>query len=79
MSSALLAAAVEHAFNNGADIIEAYPVDTGQRTKATASDLFHGPLSLITAAGFSPVSESIPGRPVVRLEKVVPNKGKAAR
>lgn len=79
VSSVLLAAAVEHAFINGADIIEAYPVDTAQRTKAAAPDLFHGSLSLFTAAGFSPVSESVPGRPVVRLEKVVPNKGGAAR
>lgn len=70
VSSALLAAAVDHAFNNGADIIEAYPVDTVQRTKATASDLFHGTLSLFMAAGFHPVSESVPGRPVMRLDKV---------
>lgn len=69
VSATLLAAAVEHAFDNGAQVIEAYPIDTELRAKATAADLYHGTLSLFTAAGFSPVSESVPGRPVVRLEK----------
>ncbi|WP_420178266.1 GNAT family N-acetyltransferase [Paenarthrobacter sp. TA1.8] len=69
VSFALLSAAMDHAFNNGANVIEAYPVDTDQRTKVTASDLFHGTLSLFKAAGFSSVSESVPGRPVVRLKK----------
>ncbi|TVU61623.1 GNAT family N-acetyltransferase [Paenarthrobacter nitroguajacolicus] len=69
VSAALLAAAVDHAFDNGAQVIEAYPVDTEVRAKATAADLYHGTLSLFTAAGFSPASESVPGRPVVRLEK----------
>ncbi|WP_159708860.1 GNAT family N-acetyltransferase [Arthrobacter sp. 18067] len=69
VSSALLAAAVNHAFNHGAEVIEAYPVDTELRTRATASDLYHGTLSLFVAAGFRPVSESVPGRPVVQLKK----------
>ncbi|MCT9867754.1 GNAT family N-acetyltransferase [Paenarthrobacter aurescens] len=69
VSSVLLDAAIDHAFNNGAEAIEAYPVDTELRTKATASDLYHGALSLFVAAGFSPVTESVPGRPVVRLGK----------
>ncbi len=69
VSTALLSAAVDHAFHHGANVIEAYPVDTDQRTKATASDLFHGTLSLFTAAGFRAVSESVLGRPVVRLHK----------
>ncbi|MGO4147550.1 GNAT family N-acetyltransferase [Paenarthrobacter sp. YAF11_1] len=69
VSSALLAAAVNHAFTNGAEVLEAYPVDTRLRTKATSSDLYHGTLSLFRAAGFSPVSESVPGRPVVRLTR----------
>ncbi|WP_159733960.1 GNAT family N-acetyltransferase [Arthrobacter sp. 9V] len=69
VSSRLLTAAVDHAFHHGAEVIEAYPVDTDQRTKATAAELFHGTLSLFTAAGFHPISESVPGRPVVRLQK----------
>ncbi|MET3902557.1 GNAT family N-acetyltransferase [Paenarthrobacter sp. 4246] len=67
VASALLNAALEHAFNNGAEVVEAYPVDTGLRTKATSAELYHGTLSLFRAAGFSLVSESVPGRPVVRL------------
>ncbi|MGF6831883.1 GNAT superfamily N-acetyltransferase [Paenarthrobacter sp. TE4293] len=69
VSSGLLAAAVNHAFGHGADVIEAYPVDTALRTKATAADLYHGTLPLFIAAGFTPVSESVPGRPVVQLRK----------
>ncbi len=69
VSTALLAAAVEHAFTNGAEVVEAYAVDTGLRTKATSAELYHGTLSLFLAAGFSPVSESVPGRPVVRLAR----------
>ncbi|SDW46656.1 hypothetical protein SAMN04487912_10311 [Arthrobacter sp. cf158] len=69
VSASLLSAAVDHAFKNGADVIEAYPVDTDLRTKATAAELFHGTLSLFLAGGFHVVSESVPGRPVVRLSK----------
>jgi len=66
VSSALLAAAKEHAFGNGADVIEAYPVNTAVRTKATAAELFHGTVSLFGAAGFSIVSRPSPGRAVMR-------------
>jgi GNAT superfamily N-acetyltransferase len=69
VAASLLAAAVDHAFTSGADVIEAYPVDTNLRTKATAAELFHGTLSIFLAAGFQAVSESVPGRPVVRLTK----------
>ncbi|WGM18828.1 GNAT family N-acetyltransferase [Paenarthrobacter sp. OM7] len=69
VSAALLAAAVSHAFTHGAEVVEGYPVDTGLRTKATSAELYHGTLSLFLAAGFGPVSESVPGRPVVRLTK----------
>lgn len=69
VAAALLEAAVEHAFKHGATTIEAYPVDTGLRPKAGSSDLYHGTVSLFSAAGFSTVSTPIPGRAVVRLTR----------
>jgi len=64
---ALLAAAVEHARSRGAAVIEGYPVDT-HGGRIPNSDAFTGTLDLFRAAGFTPVSERIPGRPLVRRE-----------
>ncbi|MFJ5957072.1 GNAT family N-acetyltransferase [Paenarthrobacter sp. NPDC092416] len=69
VAAALLDAAVDHALGNGADMIEAYPVDTELRPKAGASELFHGTVSLFTNAGFSVVSRAIPGRALVRYNR----------
>jgi GNAT superfamily N-acetyltransferase len=67
VASALLNAAVEHAFSNGAAVVEGYPVKSGDRPKAGPVDLYHGTLNLFLAAGFEVVSEAVPGRAVVRL------------
>ncbi|MBT2513603.1 GNAT family N-acetyltransferase [Arthrobacter sp. ISL-30] len=69
VASALLAAAVEHAFNHGATIVEGYPVDPEVRPKAGPSDLYHGTVNLFTAAGFTVIDTPIQGRAVVRLEQ----------
>ncbi|HEX9087358.1 MAG TPA: GNAT family N-acetyltransferase [Arthrobacter sp.] len=67
VARALLAAAVDHAFAHGADLVEGYPVDSPQRPKAGPADLYHGTLGLFRAAGFDVVSDAVPGRAVVRL------------
>ncbi|MGO4805022.1 GNAT family N-acetyltransferase [Arthrobacter sp. 2MCAF15] len=66
VAGALLAAAVEHAFAHGATVVEGYPVDPAQRPKAGPADLYHGTLELFVAAGFTVVSDAVPGRAVVR-------------
>ncbi|GAB3612959.1 GNAT family N-acetyltransferase [Humibacter ginsengisoli] len=66
VASALLTAAVEHARVSGARIVEAYPVDTDERT-ASSAELFHGVLSVFVGAGFDIVSRPQPGRAVVSL------------
>ncbi len=67
VARALLAAAVDHAFAHGAAVVEGYPVDPAQRPKAGPGDLYHGTLGLFLAAGFTVVSDAVPGRAVVRL------------
>jgi uncharacterized membrane protein len=72
VAGALLAAAVEHAFAHGATVVEGYPVDPAQRPKAGPSDLYHGTIGLFLAAGFTVVSDAVPGRAVVRLTVTPP-------
>lgn len=67
VATALLRAAVGHAFSHGAAIVEGYPVDPVQRPKAGPADLYQGTLGLFLAAGFTVVSDAVPGRAVVRL------------
>ena len=67
VARALLTAAVGHAAAHGAAVVEGYPVDPAQRPKAGPADLYHGTLGLFLAAGFTVVSDAVPGRAVVRL------------
>jgi GNAT superfamily N-acetyltransferase len=67
VAAALLGAAVEHATAHGATVVEGYPVDTANRPKAGAPDLYHGTLRVFLDAGFEVVSDAVPGRAVVRL------------
>jgi GNAT superfamily N-acetyltransferase len=69
IAAALLNAAVDHAFTNGATCVEGYPVDPAARPKAGPADLYHGPLPLFLASGFTLVDTATPGRAVVRLDK----------
>lgn len=67
VARALLEAAVEHAFSHAAAVVEGYPVDPGLRPKAGPADLYQGTLGLFLDAGFTVVSDAVPGRAVVRL------------
>lgn len=51
LNARLLAAAIEHARDAGARLLEAYPVDT-TTGKHRPNDLFHGALSTFLSAGF---------------------------
>jgi len=64
----LLDAAIEHARENGARVLEAYPSDTGAK-KIPTNDLFIGVLSTFLAAGFREVVDRPkPHRTIVQLE-----------
>jgi GNAT superfamily N-acetyltransferase len=67
VSGALTRAAVEHARQAGARVVEAYPVDVAARPGASASELYHGTVSVFTAAGFDERSRPSPARPVMSL------------
>jgi GNAT superfamily N-acetyltransferase len=67
IGGALLRGAVEQARDLGARVIEGYPVDTAIRAKAPSAELYHGTLSLFTAAGFELVSRPTRDRAVVAL------------
>ena len=60
VSTALLRAAIDHARDHGADILEARPTDTNAATatKKAASDLFTGVLSMFLEAGFVEISRN---------------------
>ncbi|HVK20459.1 MAG TPA: GNAT family N-acetyltransferase [Actinokineospora sp.] len=63
----LLAAAVDHARERGARLIEGYPVDTGGAKKGSG-DLYHGTLTMFLDAGFEVVEERGPHRALVRKD-----------
>ncbi|MGZ5368487.1 GNAT family N-acetyltransferase [Aeromicrobium sp.] len=67
ISAALVKAAVEQARRGGARVVEGYPVDTSDRAKPSAADLYHGTVSAFDAAGFGIVARPKPGRAVMRL------------
>lgn len=60
----LLQAAIEYAKDQGAPVIEAYPVD-GERSSAV--DYFTGTLSMFEAHGFAEVIRRNETRPIVRF------------
>jgi ribosomal protein S18 acetylase RimI-like enzyme len=68
VAQALLAGAVEHARRQGARTLEAYPVDAARKDRVSAAELYHGPLSLFLAAGFTEAARPSDSRAVVRLE-----------
>jgi GNAT superfamily N-acetyltransferase len=65
VATALLAAAVDHARSRGAEIVEAYPIDTAARSSIANADLYTGTLAMFERAGFSEVARR-DGRPIVR-------------
>jgi GNAT superfamily N-acetyltransferase len=64
ITEALCAAAVDYAAAQGAEQVEAYPIDTSGGKRASA-DLFTGKLATFLAAGFTEVARRA-GRPIVR-------------
>jgi GNAT superfamily N-acetyltransferase len=65
ISLRLLQAAVEYAVNQGAKIVEGYPVDRKDGTCRDA-DMFHGAQSIFEKAGFVEVARRSSTRPVMR-------------
>lgn len=65
VARALLAGAIDHARDQGATVLEAYPVD--RRRRAPDDSMWFGAKSMFDAAGFDEVARRKPQRPVVRL------------
>jgi GNAT superfamily N-acetyltransferase len=70
VASALLDAAVAYAREHGATLLEAYPIETGER-RVPAANAYHGTLSMFERAGFRVVerrqfNRTSPVRPIVR-------------
>lgn len=61
---ALVAAAVAFAQEQGAESVEAYPIDTAV-AEVSDNDLYHGPASAFLANGFDEVARPKPARPVL--------------
>ncbi len=70
IATRLLDAAIAHASERGAQMIEGYPRDV-ESHPGGAADLFVGTLSMFRAAGFREVSR-VGQRPLVRLEVTRP-------
>lgn len=62
----LIRAAVEHARERGALIVEAYPLDLDRN--AHAGELYVGTFRAFVDEGFVEVARRSPTRPIVRLE-----------
>ena len=67
LAKQLTAAAIEHAVEHGARVVEAYPIDTDQR-KTSNNELFHGSVRLFSDAGFSEVARPTGARVVMALD-----------
>jgi ribosomal protein S18 acetylase RimI-like enzyme len=66
VAKALLAGAVTYARRQGAQVVEAYPVD--KPTRSNDDFMWFGAMSMYQQAGFVEVARRRPHRPVVRLE-----------
>jgi GNAT superfamily N-acetyltransferase len=64
----LLGGAVEHARENGARVVEGYPVDPGVRPSLTASERYHGTVSLFESGGFTLIRRPSATRAIMRLD-----------
>ena len=64
LAEGMLKAAVDHARSNGARLLEAYPVDSVERTHP--DDMFFGAKSMYDRAGFREVARRRSTRPVMR-------------
>lgn len=66
VAESLLGAAVSYAAENGAEIVEAYPLDR-RDDRLPDGDAFTGPLTMFKRAGFKEVARNTPNRPIVRF------------
>jgi len=66
IGTALLAGAVDHARAQGAEIVEAYPVEAAGERRPSA-DLFTGTVEMFRKAGFTITSHPASSRPIARL------------
>lgn len=66
VATAMLGHAIEHARSQGARAIEGFPIDKVSRS--ADQWLWHGTLTMFTAAGFREVARRKPERPVMRLD-----------
>jgi GNAT superfamily N-acetyltransferase len=64
IGTGLLEAAIAYASDNGARVLEAYPVDG---VRASVVDLFTGTMGMFAENGFTEVIRRKPERPIVRL------------
>jgi GNAT superfamily N-acetyltransferase len=64
VAAVLLDAAVDFAQERGAEVVEAYPIDTAGATRSSA-ELYTGTLAMFERAGFEEVARR-GGRPIVR-------------
>jgi ribosomal protein S18 acetylase RimI-like enzyme len=65
VAEALLDAAVRHAADRGATVVEGYPIDTTDGSRRPGADLYTGTLGMFLRAGFTEVARR-EGRPIVR-------------
>jgi hypothetical protein len=63
----LLAGAEAYARGQGAALIEAYPVDTGQE-RVQAASIFTGAQAMFLSAGYTEIARRAPKRPILRKE-----------
>jgi GNAT superfamily N-acetyltransferase len=68
LSGALLKAAVDFAYTNGAKIVEGYPTDAMNR-KMTDVFVWTGLASIFEKAGFKEVARRSETRPIMRIQK----------
>ncbi|MFB8386968.1 GNAT family N-acetyltransferase [Microbacterium sp. NPDC055910] len=68
LTAALLDAAVAFARDNGARVVEGYPIDPDAGRRRTSNELFHGVVSTFRAAGFREVARPRPDLAVVALD-----------
>jgi GNAT superfamily N-acetyltransferase len=66
VAHALLRGAIAYAREQGATLLEAYPMDRAARSKDET--MWFGALSMYARAGFEEVARRKPARPVVRLQ-----------
>lgn len=66
VAEALLLAAIDHARERGARVVEAYPVDPGPDGRIDSGAAYHGVTPMFEAAGFREVARAYPARPLMR-------------